>query len=68
MCPEPGEQGVDLVDGMIRDAFENIGKIGLQIDAAQLCRFDDGVDTSGALSAGIGAAEEIILALMAICP
>jgi hypothetical protein len=53
---------------MIRDAFENIGKIGLRIDAAHLGRLDDGVDTSGALSAGIGATEEIILAFMAICP
>src|ERR1700726_4083911 len=47
---------------MIRDASENIGQIGLRIDAAHLCRFDDGVDTSGALSAGIGATEEIIFA------
>jgi hypothetical protein len=50
------------VDGMIRDASENIGQIGLWIDAAHLRGFDDGVDTSGALSAGIGATEEIILA------
>ena len=56
------------MDRMICDAFENIGQIGLRIDAAHLCRLDDGVDTSGALPAGIGAAEEIILALMAICP
>lgn len=47
---------------MIRDAFEDIGQIGLRIDAAHLCRFDDGVDASGTLSAGIGATEEIIFA------
>ena len=50
------------MDGMIGDASENIGKIGLRIDAAHLCRLDDGVDTSGALSAGIGATEEIVFA------
>ena len=47
---------------MIRDTSENIGQIGLRIDAAHLCGFDDGIDTSGALSADIGATEEIILA------
>jgi hypothetical protein len=47
---------------MICDAFENIGKVGPRIDAAHLCRLDDGVDTSGALSAGIGATEEIVFA------
>ena len=34
----------------------------MRIDAAHLRRFDDGVDTSGALSAGIGATEEVIFA------
>jgi hypothetical protein len=53
---------VDLVDGMIRDAFENIGKIGLRIDAAHLCRIDAGIDISGTLSTGIGATEEIVFA------
>ena len=47
---------------MIRDASENIGQIGLRIDAAHLCSFDDGVNTSGALSTGIGATEEVIFA------
>ena len=49
------------MDGMICDASENVGQIGLRIDAGHLRRFDDGVDTSGALSAGIGATEEVIL-------
>ena len=48
------------MDGMICDASENVGQIGLRIDAGHLRRFDDGVDTSGALSAGIGATEEVI--------
>ena len=38
MCPKPGEQGIDLVDRMIGDASENIGQIGVRIDAAHLCR------------------------------
>ena len=47
---------------MIRDTSENIGQLGLRIDAAHLCGFDDGIDASGALSADIGGTEEIILA------
>src|ERR1700722_7437628 len=47
---------------MICDASENVGQIGLRIDAGHLRRFDDGVDTRGARSAGIGATEEVIFA------
>jgi hypothetical protein len=39
-CPEPREQGVDLVDGMIRDARENVGKIGLRIDTVHPAGLD----------------------------
>jgi len=44
-----------LVDGVIRDARENIGKIGLRIDAVHPAGLDDGVDAGGALSTRIGA-------------
>src|SRR5580692_4637746 len=47
---------------MIGDASENVGQIGVRIDAAHPCRFDNGVDTSSALSTGIGATEEIVFA------
>ncbi len=56
------------MDGMIRDASENVGQIGVRIDAAHLRRFDDGVDTSGALSAGIGATEEVIFCGRELAP
>ena len=37
---------------MIRDARENVGKIGLRIDAVHTAGLDDGVDAGGALSTG----------------
>ena len=46
---------------MIGDAGQDVGEIGLRIDAVQLGRLDDGVENSGPLAAGIGAGEEIIL-------
>ena len=63
-CPAPREQGVDLADRVISDAVENIGQIGLRIDAAHLASFDDGVDACGALSTGVGATEQIVFPLM----
>ncbi len=60
----PGEQGVDLVDGMIRDTSHHIGQVGLRIEAVQPCRLRDGVDAGRALSSGIGPAKKVILSLM----
>ena len=51
--PAPWEQGVDLADWVISDAVEDIGQIGLRIDAAHLRGFDDGVDGSCALATGV---------------
>jgi len=47
------------VDGMIRDARENIGKISLRIDAVHPNGLDDGVNAGGALPTRIGATEEV---------
>ncbi len=58
----PGEKIVDLLDGMIGNTRENIGQIGLWLDAVHFARFDDGVQAGGALSAGVGATKEVILA------
>ena len=43
---------------MISDLCEEIGEIGLRIDAIHLAGLGDGVDAGGALAAGVGAAEE----------
>jgi hypothetical protein len=53
-----------LADRVVSDAVEDIGQIVLRIDAAHLGGFDDGVDAGGALSTGIGTAEEVVLPLM----
>jgi hypothetical protein len=52
---------------VVRNAVEDIGQIGLRIDAAHLGGFEDGVDTGGALSLGVGAAEQIVFPLMSTC-
>src|SRR5438128_1054347 len=47
---------------MIGNARENIGQIGLWLDAVHFAGLDDGVYAGGALSVGVGATEEVILA------
>ena len=50
-----------MSDGMIGDACEDVGEVGLRVDAVHLGGLDDGVEAGGALAAGVGAAEEIVL-------
>lgn len=52
------------MDGVISDACEDVGEVGLRIDAVHAAGLDDGVDAGSALSAGIGTTEEIVLAAM----
>jgi hypothetical protein len=49
---------------MICDPAEDVGEIGLGIDPVQFAGFGNGVEDSGALSAGIGSTEEVILPAM----
>jgi hypothetical protein len=49
--PVPGQQGVDLVHGMIGDAGEHIGEPGLGIDAGELCGLDHRVQDRRAVAA-----------------
>ena len=49
-----------MADRVVSNAVEDIGQIGLRIDAAHLGGFKDGVDTGGALSPGVGATEQIV--------
>jgi hypothetical protein len=53
-----------LADRVVSNAVEDIGQIGLRIDAAHLGGFEDGVDTGGALSPGVGATEQIVFPFM----
>ena len=59
--PIPGEELVDAVDGMIGDAAEDVGEVGVRVEAVHPAGLDDGVEAGGALASGIGAAEEIVL-------
>src|SRR3954462_8482643 len=47
---------------MLADASEDIGNIGLRVEAIEFCGFDQRIEGSGAPAAGIGAGEEVILA------
>src|SRR4051794_41854673 len=47
---------------MIGNTRETIGQIGLWLDAIHFAALDDGVQAGGALSAGVGATKEVILA------
>jgi NADPH:quinone reductase-like Zn-dependent oxidoreductase len=55
--PGPRQQLVDPLDGMFSDAAENIGQVGLRIDAVHLCRFHNGVHAGGTLTASIRSTE-----------
>ncbi len=60
LCPEPGEQGVDLVDGMICDAPEDICEVGFGIEAVHFCGRGDGVEASSPLASGVGTTKKVI--------
>ena len=60
--PVPRQELVDPIDRVIGDASENVAQLRLGIKAVELGGFDQGVDGGGALAAGVGAGEEIILA------
>jgi hypothetical protein len=48
---------VDILCGVVTDALDDVGEIGLRVEAIELWRLDDGEEDSGAGSAGIGAEE-----------
>ncbi len=52
------------MDGMFGDAPEDVGEVGLRVDAVHLGSFGEGVDAGGALASGAGSAEEIDLSSM----
>ncbi len=49
-----GEQLVDLVDLVVRDARQGVGEPGVGIDAVELGGLDQGAGNCGGLSAGLG--------------
>ena len=39
----PGHEFVELCDLVVGDAAQRVGQLGLRIEAAELCRFDQGI-------------------------
>ena len=58
------QQFVELVDGVLGDAFADVSQVGFGVDSVELGGDDQAVDVGGAFAAGIGAGEEIVLAIM----
>ena len=61
MVPSPRQQFVDLLDGMVGDPTDDVGQIGLGIDAVHLAGCDDRIHAGSTLSACVRAAEEVAL-------
>ncbi|MBB4184789.1 hypothetical protein GGE07_001415 [Sinorhizobium terangae] len=51
--PVPRKEFVDPVYGMIGDAIDDVGEVGVRVDAAHFAGLDDGVDDGGTLTAGV---------------
>ena len=68
MSQVPGQEILDVADGMICDLSQHGAEIEFRIDAVELGRADERVESGGALTSRIGAGEEVILAVMAKIP
>ena len=55
--PVPGQEFVNALGGVIRQAGQHIGEPSLRVDTVELGGCDQRVDCSGAAAAGIGAGE-----------
>ena len=58
LTPVPGHQFIDLLDGMLGDAGEDVGQPGLGIDVVQLGRDDKAVHDGSTVAAAIRAGEQ----------
>jgi hypothetical protein len=54
----PRQQIADTSCRMVADAGEDIGNIGLRVEAIQFCGFDQRVEGSRASAAGTGQAQD----------
>jgi len=57
----PRQQVRNAVDGMVGDACQDIAQVCLRSSPFQFGRADQAVHRGGALAAGIGACEQVIL-------
>lgn len=51
--PIPGEEFVDPICGMIGDAIDDVGEVGVRVDAAHFASLDGRVDDGGAFATGV---------------
>jgi hypothetical protein len=68
LCQIPWQQIGDAADGVLGDAGEHGSEIVLRVDSVELGRTDERVDGSGALAAGVGSGEKIVLAAQGDSP
>jgi len=60
----PGQQLVDLIDWVLADMLEDVTQIRFRVQAIQLCRTDQTIESGSALTTGIGTSEEKISSVM----
>jgi hypothetical protein len=56
----PGQQFLDPVDSVVRDAREDAGELRPGIDTAGFGGFDQGFGDGGGFAAGLRAQEEVV--------
>jgi len=54
------------MDTVFGDASDDVGQVGLRVDAVHLCCFDDGVDAGGALASGVGPTKKMALIVKSV--
>src|SRR5512144_3145923 len=57
----PGEQVADAIDGVGGDAGEHVAEVGFGIEAVVLGGWDQGIEGSGAITAGVGPGKKVVL-------
>src|SRR5512142_1686586 len=57
----PGGQVADAIDGVAGDAGEHVAEVGFGIEAVELGGLDQGIEGSGAITAGVGPGKKVVL-------
>src|ERR1700722_960051 len=60
--PVPGQEFADALVWVAGDAVDDVGQPGFGVEAVEAGGGDQGVEHGGALAAGVGAGEEVVLA------
>src|SRR3982751_7034234 len=57
----PGQQVVNTINRIVRDAREHMAEVGLRINTVELGRADQTVDRSRSFATGISAGKQVVL-------